>query len=242
MLPVKNLGEEVKDRMKKAFTLIELLVVIAIIAILAAMLMPALAKARAEAKKAACRGSQHGIGLALQLYLNDFNGKFPGNGDLAWSWVAAYDPVFDGSVAQVYRALYPQYLESLQMFQCPALETAAAVDPVTGEVTGGDYGIDVNIPFSADPSRAVLADNGTLIHTQGSVVLFVDSHVEWCPYSGPTVSDVVENPNLPATDDGLGPLEGDSDIYTGPGWPDLCRVAPRMECDADINAIIIPSP
>ena len=73
--------------MKKAFTLIELLVVIAIIAILAAMLMPALAKARAEARKAACRGNEHAIGLELQLYQNDFNGRFPGNGDLAWSYL-----------------------------------------------------------------------------------------------------------------------------------------------------------
>jgi prepilin-type N-terminal cleavage/methylation domain-containing protein/prepilin-type processing-associated H-X9-DG protein len=63
--------------MKKAFTLIELLVVIAIIAILAAMLMPALAKARAEARKTVCKGNVHAIGMACTLFRNDNDQQWP---------------------------------------------------------------------------------------------------------------------------------------------------------------------
>ena len=62
---------------KKAFTLIELLVVIAIIAILAAMLLPALAAAKARALRTQCLGNCKQLGLAMEMYGNDFSDYLP---------------------------------------------------------------------------------------------------------------------------------------------------------------------
>ena len=91
--------------MKKGFTLIELLVVIAIIAILAAMLMPALGTAREAARKATCQSNERNVSIGVTMYKNANDGLYPRNGFM--------------ETFHHLGALYPQFVASPGMFDCP---------------------------------------------------------------------------------------------------------------------------
>ena len=95
--------------MRKGFTLIELLVVIAIIAILAAILFPVFARAREKARQASCQSNLKQIGLAWQMYSQDYDGMYP--------------PMYDNTnwPSGIWWAdqLMP-YIKNNQLFKCPS--------------------------------------------------------------------------------------------------------------------------
>ncbi len=66
-----------KHTLRNAFTLIELLVVVAIIALLISILLPALGGARMQAKRVSSASNMRQLGLALETYANDHNGRLP---------------------------------------------------------------------------------------------------------------------------------------------------------------------
>lgn len=61
----------------KGFTLIEMLIVIAIIALLAGMLLPVYSAARNRAHQTVCLANLKQIGMAIEMYCSDNDGRMP---------------------------------------------------------------------------------------------------------------------------------------------------------------------
>jgi prepilin-type N-terminal cleavage/methylation domain-containing protein/prepilin-type processing-associated H-X9-DG protein len=123
-----------------AFTLIELLVVIAIIAILAAILFPVFAQAREKARTAGCLSNEKQIGLALQMYLQDYDEHMP----TTCSWGRAWDPCTAftqaGVPAYIQEFLAP-YVKNEGVWYCPSVgKTHACVISNAKVKSFGDNG------------------------------------------------------------------------------------------------------
>ena len=118
---------------KKGFTLIELLVVISIIALLIAILMPALNRAREQAKFVVCKSNLRQYAIAMALFLAESDDSYceshkclflkaPNDpaGQCQWHNVG-YDyerSTYMGVSAKINGPLWP-YLDSMDVHVCP---------------------------------------------------------------------------------------------------------------------------
>jgi prepilin-type N-terminal cleavage/methylation domain-containing protein len=169
---------------KQGFTLIELLVVIAIIAILAGMLLPALSRAREQARRIRCTANVKQMMAALIQYANDYQEQLVygvGDGTRVTLYTGTNGNV-DATVTAADKCvwtdlgiLYPRYSGALGLFICPSSKDKEWVrenDPelydhkVFGEgpddeLSSYSYGrtySGLNLTMSESPTRRVIAD------------------------------------------------------------------------------------
>ena len=116
---------------KNGFTLVEVLVVTAIIGLLAAILFPVFSSVRESARTASCASNLKQIGMAISLYVQDNNQRYPliaQQDGLTW-------------VDTVHR-----YAKSADVFVCPSAENGEYVpggspqSPIIMGTAGPQYG------------------------------------------------------------------------------------------------------
>jgi prepilin-type N-terminal cleavage/methylation domain-containing protein/prepilin-type processing-associated H-X9-DG protein len=184
----------------KAFTLIELLVVVAIIAVLVAILLPAIQKAREQAKAIVCLANVKSQAQAVLLYEMDYQVYPP----ICWgNWESPYDRGIWASFIYSYlaggakvRTMTPgawwpdgRTVSQLKVFICPCATASPFFFPYPqdGAVYGPNYAYSDVIHQMGFINTAIYTSTNVWLHASSfsqpnAIRMFCDSLTYWTDY------------------------------------------------------------
>jgi len=187
---------------KHGFTLIELLVVIAIIAILAAILFPVFAMARGKARATSCLSNSKQIGMAMKMYVGDYDERYP----------SVYDDTAINVVPNGKRLMWGDkilaYIKNRAIFGCldnpPVTIDPPPYDPnnpwsgPSNTLQGTRYMMNMwsgwSWPEGTYGSDYPVTD-GALLHPAETAVIMESSNAWWCHWLVlPWFNDCSNNP------------------------------------------------
>ena len=204
------------SRKSRAFTLIELLVVVAIISILAAILFPVFARARENARRASCLSNLKQMGLAMMMYVQDYDETYPETIVRVTTGTPASampDGVFWVSGYIFWPQLLYPYHQNIQMFWCPSSSISYTGASTSKHVPGnGQYGANSLLMPTDYVSTVKLAS----VQSAATTYAFMD----WGTYSATWYQAVTSSGNVYYMP-GMGQIGGScSSITTTTNIPD----------------------
>jgi len=135
---------------KNGFTIAEVLVVIAIFLIMIAALGPFVRMAKIRAHNLNCANNLRKLSLGLHAYAVDHNDEFPPN----------------------LGALYPNYVEEIRAFDCPASRSIGTPD-------NPDYRYMAGLTEISSPKEVIAQDLDNNHKRSGKNALRIDGSVTW---------------------------------------------------------------
>ncbi|HEU4751864.1 MAG TPA: DUF1559 domain-containing protein [Armatimonadota bacterium] len=154
-------------RIAAGFTLIELLVVIAIIAILAAILFPVFAQAREAARKASCGSNVRQLGLAVRMYTQDYDERFPFGG-----WF----PNGNDGTGEWQNTVAP-YVKNKGIYRCPS-STDMDEDPANPQAWAWNRN-PVSYLYNNQLARDRSPVPDSAVNAPADCWMLVDGHSDW---------------------------------------------------------------
>ncbi len=150
----------------------ELLIVIGIVAVLTAILLPALSAARRNARRHICFNNLRQIGLAFQMYADDWSQSYPDCKEALYSSTTYTDADKKGH-------LYSYYIkkDAPETFWCPSKKPQPSdLDTTTIE---DSYAYVYKLKVGYKDTDPVVSDNKIDNHKTGINVFYLDGSSHW---------------------------------------------------------------